>query len=237
VAVVGDTIDEGDETFFVDLSSPRGATIDDARGEATIMDNDTPPTVAAVSAVTVPEGNAGTNPFASVDVTLSQASGRDVSVAYATVDGTATTADNDYDAKSGTIDFAPGQTLQTILVQVVGDDAAELDETFDVQLSAPVHASLGERHNGRHDHQQRSVPPGLRDPERLGSIGSRGRVRDDHAAHLHGRAIGRDHDRGGRGLRDDERIGERSEGLPLHDRERRVRSERNEQDRRRDRHR
>ena len=37
----------------------------------------------------------------------------------------------------------PGQTLQTILVRVEGDDANELDETFDVELSAPVHASLG----------------------------------------------------------------------------------------------
>lgn len=143
VTVVGDAIDEANETFFLDLSNPRGATIDDARGQATITDNDTPPTVSAASSVAVPEGNAGTSPFASVDVTLSEPSGRDVSVAYATVDGTATTADNDYLAKSGTIDFAPGETLQTVLVQVVGDDANELDETFDVQLTAPVHATLG----------------------------------------------------------------------------------------------
>jgi hypothetical protein len=143
VTVVGDSIDEGNENFFLDLSNPKGATIGDARGEATITDNDAAPTVAAVTSVSVPEGNAGTNAFASVDVTLSQVSGRDVSVAYATLDGSATTADNDYVAKSGTVDFAPGQTLQTILVRVEGDDANELDETFYVELSAPVHADLG----------------------------------------------------------------------------------------------
>ena len=143
VTVVGDALDEANETFFLDLSSPKGATIDDARGEATITDNDAPPTVSSVASVAVPEGNAGTHAFASVDVTLSAASGRDVSVAYETVDGSATTADSDYVAKSGTLDFAAGQTLQTILIRVEGDDANELDETFDVELSAPVHASLG----------------------------------------------------------------------------------------------
>jgi hypothetical protein len=143
VTVVGDSIDEANETFFLDLSSPKGATISHARGQATITDNDAAPTVSSVSSVSVPEGNASTHAFASVDVSLSAVSGRDVSVAFATVDGSATTADNDYVAKSGTLDFLAGQTLQTILVRVVGDDANELDETFDVQLSAPVHASLG----------------------------------------------------------------------------------------------
>ena len=46
-------------------------------------------------------------------------------------------------AKSGTIDFAPGETLHSVLVSVTGDDALELDETFDVQISSPVHATLG----------------------------------------------------------------------------------------------
>lgn len=143
VTVVGDTIDEANETFFLVLSSPVGATIADARGEATITDDDPPPTVSVAPSVTVPEGNSGNHSFASVDITLSQASGRSVSVSYATVDGTATTADNDYLAQSGTVDFAPGQTLQTKVVNVVGDDAIEADETFDVQISSPLHATLG----------------------------------------------------------------------------------------------
>jgi hypothetical protein len=93
--------------------------------------------------VTVPEGNAGDEAFASLDVTVSPVSERAVSVGYSTSDGTATTADGDYEGGSGTVDFAPGETVHTILVKVIGDDAAELDETFDVDISGPVHATLG----------------------------------------------------------------------------------------------
>ena len=62
---------------------------------------------------------------------------------YATSDGTATEADPDYVGDSGTAQFAPGETTKTVLVKVVGDDAIEGDETFDVILSAPVNATLG----------------------------------------------------------------------------------------------
>lgn len=40
VAVIGDIVEELDESFYVDLSNAPGATIDDSRGVATIVDND-----------------------------------------------------------------------------------------------------------------------------------------------------------------------------------------------------
>lgn len=40
VSVVGDTAVEGDETFLLTLSGPSGATLGDAQGEATIVDDD-----------------------------------------------------------------------------------------------------------------------------------------------------------------------------------------------------
>lgn len=44
VAIVkGDALDEPDETFFFDLSDPHGATIADARGTVTIVDDDPVP--------------------------------------------------------------------------------------------------------------------------------------------------------------------------------------------------
>ena len=49
ITVVGDTIDEANENFFLDLSSPVGATIADDRGEATITDDDASPTVSVVA--------------------------------------------------------------------------------------------------------------------------------------------------------------------------------------------
>src|SRR5262249_39427061 len=46
-------------------------------------------------------------------------------------------AGSDYTAASGTLTFAPGQTSQTITVQVNGDRLAEPDKTFFVNLSTP----------------------------------------------------------------------------------------------------
>src|SRR5206468_3160364 len=68
-------------------------------------------------------------------VSLSQPSPQTVTVAFTTVDGSATTADNDYTPTSGTLTFAPGQTSQTITVNVVGDTTVESDETFTVNLT------------------------------------------------------------------------------------------------------
>ena len=63
------------------------------------------------------------------------------SVAYATADGTAK-AGEDYTAVSGTLAFSAGQTSATIKVPILGDDIAESDETFTLNLSAPVNTTL-----------------------------------------------------------------------------------------------
>ena len=143
VTIIGDAIDESDETFFLKLSGAKGAEIADDEATGTILDNDAPPSVSVGSPVSVPEGQTGDASFATVDVTLSAASGLDVSVDWATADDTATVADNDYLADAGQVDFAPGETSKTVLVEVVGDVASEGDETFDVVLSSPVNATLG----------------------------------------------------------------------------------------------
>ncbi len=51
-----------------------------------------------------------------------------------TVNGTATTSDNDYIAKSGTLTFAPGETTKTITIEVKGDTKRETNETFYLDL-------------------------------------------------------------------------------------------------------
>jgi aryl-phospho-beta-D-glucosidase BglC (GH1 family) len=74
-------------------------------------------------------------------LTLSQASAQPVTVQYATVNGTAT-AGSDYTAVNGTVTFAQGQTTQTINVPVIRDLVAEGTETFTLQLSHLVGATL-----------------------------------------------------------------------------------------------
>lgn len=139
VSVVGDTLDEADETFTVTLSAPVNATLGDASGTGTITDDDAPPAL-SVADVTVTEGNAGSF-GALVTVTLSVASGQTVTASYATSDGTAV-AGADYTSASGTLTFPAGTTTQTFAVTVLGDTLDELDETVNVTLLAPVNATL-----------------------------------------------------------------------------------------------
>jgi hypothetical protein len=94
----------------------------------------------AISDVTLPEGDTGTTPFEFL-VQLSAPSPLEVRVDYATLDGTATVADNDYQPASGTLVFAPGEITKTIVVLVQGDTKVEPDETFFVQLSNLVNVT------------------------------------------------------------------------------------------------
>lgn len=81
------------------------------------------------------EGDSGASPFF-MTVSLNQPAGPEgVSFSYATADGTATVADNDYAARSGTITFAEGERELTLSVDVVGDETVEPDEIFYVNLS------------------------------------------------------------------------------------------------------
>jgi chitinase len=66
-----------------------------------------------------------------------------VTVAYATGNGTAT-AGSDYQAASGTLTFAPGETTKTITVLVYGDRLGEPNETFVVNLSGPTNATIAD---------------------------------------------------------------------------------------------
>jgi hypothetical protein len=142
VQVAGDVIDEPDESFSVVLSSPVNATIADDTGTGTIADDDAEPTVSVSDADPNPvtEGDSGTTPV-TFTVSLSAPSGKQVTVAYATADGTAVEP-ADYAADSGTLTFNPGQTSQTVTVQVAGDTDFEPDESFTVVLSSPVNAVI-----------------------------------------------------------------------------------------------
>lgn len=142
VSVLGDATDEPNETFFVNLSAPTGAAVlATSQGQGTILNDDSLLPTLSVNDTTVVEGQSGTV-SASFTVTLSAASLAPVTVAWATANGTATTADGDYDAASGLLTFLPGQVSKTIDVTVHGDAQYEADETFFVNLSTPTGATL-----------------------------------------------------------------------------------------------
>ncbi|WP_205666092.1 Calx-beta domain-containing protein [Aquabacter cavernae] len=140
VQVAGDTVVEANETLTLTLSGASGATISDATGIGTILNDDVVLPSLSIADASVTEGHAGTKVM-TFTITLSQAATGPVSVAYATGDGTAT-AGSDYAAGNGTVTFAAGETTKTIQVTVNGDTAVESNETFTVTLSAPTGATI-----------------------------------------------------------------------------------------------
>jgi hypothetical protein len=141
IAVNGDLLDEANETFQVNLTAPANATLADAQGIGTITDDDPTPTL-SIDDVAIAEGNAGASNLV-FTVSLSAASGQPVTVSFTTANVTAA-APGDYAAQSGTLSFAPGTTTQTITIAVNGDLLDEANETFQVNLSGPVNATLAD---------------------------------------------------------------------------------------------
>ena len=94
----------------------------------------------SVADISGQEGNAGMTTI-QFPVKLAKASPLTATVAYGTRNGTAA-AGSDYVAVIGTLVFRPGETTKNISVQIVGDTAAEVDETFVLALSGAVNAAL-----------------------------------------------------------------------------------------------
>jgi Calx-beta domain-containing protein len=95
-----------------------------------------PPMTVSAADTSAAEGNDGTS-TATVKVTLSPASLGQVTVDFATADGTAR-AGEDYVATNGTVTFAAGETSKEIPVTINGDTVDEPDEQFTVNLSSPT---------------------------------------------------------------------------------------------------
>lgn len=127
-------------TFTVTATNSAGTGIASAASNSVTPSTLAPLPSLSINDVSRAEGNAGTTAFI-FNVTLTPVSASTVTVNYATINGTAT-APSDYTATSGTLTFTPGQTTQTVTVQVNGDTTVEPDETFFVSLSNPVSAMI-----------------------------------------------------------------------------------------------
>ena len=97
----------------------------------------------AISDPSVVETNAGTTTITFI-VTLSAPGNQTIAVSWATANGTATTADGDYVGTSGMVGFAVGDTSEQVTITVNGDTKFELNETFVVNLSNAVGATIGD---------------------------------------------------------------------------------------------
>jgi hypothetical protein len=142
VPLVTDSLDENDEAFRVTLSSPVGALIGSASGTGIIVDDDPAPLVFAGADCVGVEGT-GAGGTCPLTIGLSTASGKQVTVAYATANGTAT-APADYASAAGVVTFPPGVASRSLTLALAGDAVDEVDEAFVVNLTAPTNATLGD---------------------------------------------------------------------------------------------
>jgi hypothetical protein len=143
VQVKGDTLDEANEVFGLTLSNPTNATLEVGQGICTILDDDPSPKITISNAASVTEPDTGAV-YAIFTVTLSALSGQPISFKYATANGTAS-AGTDYTAIPSTIlTFSAGQTSKPIRVLVKGDTLREPNETFFVNLTGAVNATIAD---------------------------------------------------------------------------------------------
>lgn len=141
----GDDLSEPNEHFFVDPSNPiNGQIADDGSSSSTMtLLNDDGPRL-TIDDVEVDEGDTGTT---DVEFTVTLVEPEDeetsdgVSVDWTTVDGSAV-AGTDYQAASGTLEIAAGETAGTITVTVVGNFEHEPNRTFGVHLTDAVGATV-----------------------------------------------------------------------------------------------
>ena len=118
-------------------------------------------TISALDATTPEGGPEKSDHFVTVPVLLSEASADVVTVNWKTVDGTATAPkapddqSGDYSAANGTLTYAPGDTSENIDVLIDGGSSPEPDETFTIELSGAVNATIARPVHHRDDSQRR----------------------------------------------------------------------------------
>ncbi len=135
VPIVADSLDEEQEQFNLILYAPSNAALRDDTAIGYIDDaNDLP--VLSVRGERVDEDDSDGNVM--FTVTLGAESAKEVTVDYATADGTGQHPAiqlDDYAPRSGTLTFAPGDRTKTVSVPIVNDAVDEHDEEFSLTLT------------------------------------------------------------------------------------------------------
>ena len=140
VPIIGDTITEGDETFFLNLTDATNATIADAQGVCTIKDNEgpsSPPTVQLNQRFLSASEGAG-----HIEVVVSRSGNASLP---ATVDYLTSPVLNgnvsdrsDFTLALGTLKFGPGETTKSFTILLTDDAFVEGNEVVSITLSNPT---------------------------------------------------------------------------------------------------
>ena len=141
VSIQGDTIPEAAQDFHIQLSSPINAQFLNAA--ATIQntvtidsdDGDNLPVVTVSKNLAIDEGDSGLTDFP-ITLKLSSPATDTLTIQYQTIAVDAK-AGSDFISTSGTVTFLAGDTSQTILLSIHGDEETESDEDFTLSLTDP----------------------------------------------------------------------------------------------------
>jgi hypothetical protein len=150
VTICNESVFEGNETFTATITGTTGgATIGTPNPATVTITNDDPPPTGSITVndVRVFEGNTG-GAVAAFTVTYVGQVPESASVQYSTANGTAQ-AGVDFVPVSGTLNFGPSlggnQTVtRTVNVPIIGKSLKEANETFFLNLSSPVNATLAD---------------------------------------------------------------------------------------------
>lgn len=134
VAILDDTLAEGDESFSVVLTNLPSGYSRNAQLTTVVRILDNESAVAFSSATYSVNEGAGVG---LITVRRTGASTNEVAVDYATLDGTAQ-AGLDYTNVTGTLTFASGVVEMTIEIPIIDDTLVENDETLSIVLSNPT---------------------------------------------------------------------------------------------------
>ena len=140
VRVTGETIYEQDETFELMITNVANALLADGLGVCTVTNDDAQPAL-SIDDVGQLEGHTGTNGFV-FTVSMTNESYQNVTFYYTFSNGTATVADNDYEAYAGSLFINAGELQTQLTVNVFGDVKLEQDETFYVDITNVVNGGL-----------------------------------------------------------------------------------------------
>lgn len=153
VPVIGNEDVQASRTLMLSLSGASGATLKRATAIGTIIDDD------HARQINIDDASAyRADGHLTFKLTLDSASGRDVSVNFATQDGTAK-AGTDYTAKSGLVTFAAGAMEQSIEVDTINNGSTAGTLSFKLLLSSPVNAVLASGANEANGTIISNVPP------------------------------------------------------------------------------
>ena len=144
ISITGDSLYETDETFTVTLSNPINATLGQPVATGTLV-NDDPGIEITATTDTVTEGTADNGIFSFLVTRVGSSAGT-ASVDYAVIPGASNpvSADDFADGSfpAGTVSFADGESSKTVEIAIAADGTVESNETFTIQFSNAIHATL-----------------------------------------------------------------------------------------------